>query len=153
MSIFDRDTFEKVEAIKSQAEAEISKIARLPVRVHLEVIELDNVTDKVVDEMLQAIADALWMNMSDYKSKNRSRNKVDLRGVAVLLLKKYYPSLTWAEIGNRMERHHTTTINAYETASQLLETRDEVFCMKYSEAHRAVVKHLNDKNINEKDKN
>jgi chromosomal replication initiation ATPase DnaA len=94
---------------------------------------------KYPEQMMRIIADALDTNLYYYQTKGRKREIVELRFVAALLLRNYYPTITLKQIAMLFGgQDHTSVINAIKKGRGLLHVKDELFSYKYDLATQAV---------------
>lgn len=89
--------------------------------------------------MMHVIALALDMNPECYRMKTRVRDVVEMRFIASLLLRQYFPALTLQQIGGYFGgQDHTSVINGISRAYNLIYVRDISFTKKYNAATRSV---------------
>jgi chromosomal replication initiation ATPase DnaA len=94
---------------------------------------------KSPDKMLEVIAAASHMQYDYFKTKTRKREIVELRFMAALLLRKYYPNITLKEIARLYGgQDHTSVMNGLARANELLDINDPVFTYKYQNAVYAI---------------
>lgn len=94
---------------------------------------------KSPDKMLEVIAMASQMNYEYFQAKTRKREIVELRFLASLLLRKYYPNITLKQIAQLYGgQDHTSVMNGLSRANELLDINDPVFTYKYLNAINAV---------------
>ena len=92
-----------------------------------------------VQELMGVIAKSLEQTMDDYFGGNQ-RRYVDLRCIATMFIRKYYPNMTLKIIGEYMGgQDHTTVLHSGQRAAALLETNEYVFTKKYGIALKAVI--------------
>ena len=100
--------------------------------------------------MLHVIALALDMNPECYRMRTRVRHIVELRFVASIMLRQYFPALTLQQIGGYFGgQDHTSVINGISRAHELIYIKDASFIKKYSAAMRAITSWLG-RNIQER---
>lgn len=89
--------------------------------------------------MLHVIALALDMNPECYRMKTRVREVVELRFIASILLRQYFPALTLQQIGGYFGgQDHTSVINGISRGYNLIYVRDIAFTKKYNAATKSV---------------
>ncbi len=94
---------------------------------------------KSPDKMLQVIASTLQMEYGYFQTKTRKREIVELRFLASLLLRRYYPNITLKQIAQLYGgQDHTSVMNGLARANELLDINDPVFCFKYLSAVTAI---------------
>ena len=99
---------------------------------------------KSPDKMLEVIAAASHLDYNYFKTKTRKREIVELRFLAALLLRKYYPNITLKEIARLYGgQDHTSVMNGLARANELLDINDPVFTYKYHNAVSAVNQWIN----------
>ncbi len=85
--------------------------------------------------MLHVIALALDMNPECYRMKTRVRNIVEMRFIASIFMRQYFPALTLQQIAAYFGgQDHSSVINGISRAYELLHTRDTQFVAKYNTA-------------------
>jgi chromosomal replication initiation ATPase DnaA len=90
---------------------------------------------KTPSRMLHVIALALDMDPECYRWKKRDRNIVELRFLAGMLLRRYFPALTLQQIANYFGgQDHTSVIHGISKAHSLIYVRDPAFVKKYNAA-------------------
>ena len=95
--------------------------------------------NKTPDQMLQIIAGASQMDLHTFTTKTRKREIVELRFLASLLLRKYYPGITLKQIAVLYGgQDHTSVMNGLARANDLLDINDPVFTYKYLNAVTAI---------------
>lgn len=94
---------------------------------------------KSPDKMLQVIANTLHMEYNYFQTKTRKREIVELRFLASLLLRRYYPNITLKQIAQLYGgQDHTSVMNGLSRANELLDINDPVFSFKYLSAITAI---------------
>lgn len=89
--------------------------------------------------MLHVIALALDMNPECYRMKTRIRNVVEMRFIASVFLRQYFPALTLQQIAAYFGgQDHSSVINGITRAYNLLHIRDAQFLAKYNAALKSV---------------
>lgn len=100
---------------------------------------------KSPDKMLEIIAAASQLDYNYFKAKTRKREIVELRFLAALLLRKYYPNITLKEIARLYGgQDHTSVMNGLTRANELLDINDPVFTYKYQNAVNAINRWINE---------
>lgn len=95
--------------------------------------------NRTPQRMLHVIALALDMNPECYRWRTRVRHIVEMRFIASILLRQYFPALTLQQIGAHFGgQDHTSVINGISRAHELIYIKDASFFKKYSAATRAV---------------
>jgi chromosomal replication initiation ATPase DnaA len=73
------------------------------------------------------------------QNETRVRNIVELRFIASIMLRRYFPALTLQQIGAYFGgQDHTSVINAISRAHNLIYVRDSGFIKKYNTAINSV---------------
>jgi chromosomal replication initiation ATPase DnaA len=94
---------------------------------------------KSPDKMLEIIAGAAQMDHQLFSMKTRKREVVELRFLASLLLRKYYPGITLKQIAQLYGgQDHTSVMNGLARANDLLDINDPVFTYRYLTAVTAI---------------
>lgn len=94
---------------------------------------------KSPDKMLEIIAAAAQMDHQLFTTKTRKREVVELRFLASLLLRKYYPGITLKQIAALYGgQDHTSVMNGLARANDLLDINDPVFTYRYLTAVNAI---------------
>jgi len=89
--------------------------------------------NRTPQRLLHVIALALDMNPECYRTRSRVRSIVELRFLASLLLRRYFPALTLQQIGAYFGgQDHTSVINGISRANELIYVRDASFVKKYN---------------------
>lgn len=89
--------------------------------------------------MLHVIALALDMNPELYRKKNRARDIVDMRFIASVMLRQFFPALTLQQIAAYFGgQDHTSVMNGISRAHSLIYARDNSFTSKYNTALKSV---------------
>lgn len=89
--------------------------------------------------MLHVIALALDMNPEGYRMKTRVRSIVEMRFIASVFLRQYFPALTLQQIAAYFGgQDHSSVINGISRAYALIHTRDSQFLTKYNTALKSV---------------
>lgn len=105
------------------------------------VIVKDLVT---IDEILAVTCQVLGINVKDLQEAARTRIVSDARSVFC-----YYSRLLTSnihqDIGDRMNKDHTSSISANRLAEDLLDTRDELMISKINIVGKALKKLMNEK--------
>lgn len=92
-------------------------------------------TRKSPEQMLQIIAGALNMSIACFQDRTRNRNVVEMRFLAALLLRRFYPGITLKQIALLFGgQDHTSVMNALIRANDLLDIHDTLFTSKYNKA-------------------
>jgi len=113
-------------------------------RVTLVLCPSDN-PRKTPEQLLWVVAQALKMSPENYYIKNRKREIVELRFVAALLLRRYFPAITLKQIALLFGgQDHTSVMNALTRAQNLLYTQDPAFTNQYDHAYNKVHQWIND---------
>lgn len=116
--------------ITRAAEQQIA--TRTGMRVTLVLCPSDNAR-KGPEQMLRTLANALNVSMECFRAKVRQRNIVELRFLAALLLRRYYPNITLKQIALLFGgQDHTSVMNALIRANDLLDIKDLVFTRKHN---------------------
>lgn len=103
-----------------------------------------NPAKKSHDRMLRIIAYALAMPMSGYANRTRETKFQELRKVAAVLSRWYFPDVTLKDLGRLFGgMDHTSVISAISKAYDLLSVSDESFTRKFNKAHNEVLFYLN----------
>lgn len=93
--------------------------------------------------MLHVIAMALDMSPEAYKMKTRVRNVVELRFIATLFLRQYFPALTLQQIAAYFGgQDHSSVINGLSRAYNLIYIQDAEFLKKYNAVLKSVTSWL-----------
>ena len=91
------------------------------------------------EHMLHLVANTLHLGYENFMAKTRKREIVEMRFIAALLLRRFYPQVTLKQIGSFFGgQDHTSVINGISRAYNLLETNDIIFCTKYNNALNTV---------------
>lgn len=94
---------------------------------------------KCPEKMLEVIAYTLQMDYTYFTTKTRKREIVEMRFLASLLLRKYYPNITLKQIAQLYGgQDHTSVMNGLSRANELLDINDPVFSFKYLSAMTAI---------------
>jgi chromosomal replication initiation ATPase DnaA len=94
---------------------------------------------KSPEMMLQVIAAALHTDYKYFTTKTRKREIVELRFLASLLLRRYYPGLTLKQIAQLYGgQDHTSVMNGLARGNDLLDIKDPVFTYRYLHAVNAI---------------
>lgn len=94
--------------------------------------------------MMHVIALALDMNPECYRMKTRVRSVVEMRFIASMFLRQYFPALTLQQIAAYFGgQDHSSVINGISRAYSLLHIRDTQFVAKHNAALTAVTNWLN----------
>jgi chromosomal replication initiation ATPase DnaA len=113
-------------------------------RVTLVLCPSDNPL-KSPEQMLRVVARSLNTSPEVFQEKNRKRQVVEVRFVAALLLRYYYPTITLKQIGLLFGgQDHTSIMNALTRAQNLLYTNDVVFTAQYKHALNTVNQWINE---------
>jgi chromosomal replication initiation ATPase DnaA len=91
-----------------------------------------NPTPVTHQQLLDIVAQALGMQMRDYKTESRARPSVELRFLGAMMLQIYFPGIKVVEIARLFDKDHTTVISGLQRGLDLLEIRDEGFTHKYN---------------------
>ncbi len=90
-------------------------------------------------EVLEVIALSLNMSTDCYKMKIRTRDIVEMRFIAALLLRMHFPRFTLTQVAALFGgQDHTSIMNGIDRARQLLYIGDEKFTEKYNKAEAMV---------------
>ena len=90
---------------------------------------------KTPSRMLHVIALALDMDPECSRWKKRDRNIVEMRFLAGMLLRRYFPALTLTQIANYFGgQDHTSVMHGISKAHNLIYVRDPAFVKKYNAA-------------------
>lgn len=128
--------------ITRAAEQEIKN--KTGMRVTLVLCPSDN-PRKNPEQMLQVIARSLNASPDVFRERNRSRRVVEVRFVAALLLRYYYPTITLKQIALLFGgQDHTSVMNAISKGQNLLYTSDVIFTTQYNHAQKTVNQWLNE---------
>jgi chromosomal replication initiator protein len=129
-------TYTEARHITRAAEQQIR--TRTGMRVTLVLCPSEN-PRKSPEQMLCVVARALGLLPDVFREKNRNRKVVEVRFVAALLLRYYYPTITLKQIGLLFGgQDHTSIINAISRGQNLLYTSDLVFTAQYNNAQNTV---------------
>src|ERR1700743_1232021 len=91
------------------------------------------------EEMLEIIAMALDKDPKDYKRKIRTRDIVEMRFIAALLLRMHFTRFNLTQGAALFGgQDHTSIMNGIERARQLLYIGDDKFTEKYNKAEAMV---------------
>jgi hypothetical protein len=94
---------------------------------------------KTPDQMLRIIAITLNMDPKSYGIKSRRQNFTELRFIAALFLRRYFPGITLHQVAGLFGgQDHSSVINGMRRAQSLLQTRDPKFIKKYTLVLRAI---------------
>jgi len=111
---------------------------RTGMRANLLLCPVEN-TLKTPRQMLQVIAIALNMSPDCYAMKSRIRNIVELRFIAALLLRSYFPKITLHQVAILFGgQDHSSIISGVARAHNLIYTGDERFIAKYNTVLKSV---------------
>ncbi|GAA4465128.1 hypothetical protein GCM10023093_16780 [Nemorincola caseinilytica] len=95
--------------------------------------------NRTPQRMMHVIALALDMNPECYRWRTRVRHIVEMRFIASMMLRQYFPALTLQQIGAHFGgQDHTSVINGISRAHELIYVKDASFLKKYSAASKAV---------------
>ncbi|HYD20505.1 MAG TPA: helix-turn-helix domain-containing protein [Flavipsychrobacter sp.] len=95
--------------------------------------------NKHPEQMLEVIAAATQMDHQLFKLKTRKREVVELRFLASLLLRKYYPGITLKQIAQLYGgQDHTSVMNGLARGNDLLDIKDPIFTYRYLNAMNAI---------------
>lgn len=90
--------------------------------------------------LMGLVARALGMTMDDYFGGKR-RRYADLRCLACIFIKKYYPETPLKLIAKAIgQADHTSVLYYQERAENYLHTKEEVFVKKYETVVKAIMK-------------
>lgn len=137
-----------INTIIAQAEREI--LAQTGLRIKLitinELLENEDPATVAIShiKVLELIANSMGLLYSDYSNSNRRKRFVMLRQIGVMLLRQYYPSITYEAIGTLYKQDHSSVINQHNVGDNLLQTQDELFCSYYNNALSAITQFLNE---------
>jgi Bacterial dnaA protein helix-turn-helix len=108
-------------------------------RVSLVVGPVDGSAFKTPEQMMQVIAVALDMSPACYMMRSRSREIVELRFIAAMLIRMHLPYVTLQQIASLFGgQDHSSIISGLTRAYNLIHTGDLRFVKKYNTACRAV---------------
>ena len=84
------------------------------------------------EQLLMVIAASLNMDITDYKTKCRLKQFVDLRFIGAHLLCQYFPGITLQQITVFFGgQHHTSILNGLDRVKRLIAAGDPRFMSKY----------------------
>ena len=100
-------------------------------------------TDETPGQMLKIIAMTLGMSPDCYRMKTRTRDIVELRFIAALLLRMHFPRFTLNQIAVLFGgQDHSSILSGIARAHSLIYTGDASFTGKYNNVLKTVNKWL-----------
>jgi chromosomal replication initiation ATPase DnaA len=94
---------------------------------------------KTPKQFLNIIAASMGMHPDCFKIKGRSRDVVELRFLAALLLRRYFPDIRLKQIAALFGgQDHTSVMNALTRANDLLYINDLAFTTKYNNTIKTI---------------
>lgn len=127
-----------VNIVTTRAEQEILQMTGT--RYRLMVLPVLDAEEGIYPEgMLNVVANALGMTMSDYFNPSREREYAELRMIGCKMLSTYFPSLSQKKITQLLgSKDHTMVIYYLRTAEERIASNDERFNIKHLQAIKAV---------------
>jgi chromosomal replication initiation ATPase DnaA len=94
---------------------------------------------KTPKQFLNIIASSIGMHPDCFKIKGRARDIVELRFLAALLLRRYFPDIRLKQIAALFGgQDHTSVMNALKRANDLLYINDLAFTTKYNNTIKTI---------------
>lgn len=119
-------------------DAELNIEAETGLKLKLQIRPADT-TALTPEGVLGIIAQSLGIEAKMFKSPSKKKRFAYMRFIGAVLLKKYIPKITHADIGELMgDRDSSTITNATKTSQELLDGGDQEYIMMFTKASNAV---------------
>jgi chromosomal replication initiation ATPase DnaA len=93
------------------------------------------------EEMMGVIAQSLKCTIDDYYNLSRDRKYIDLRCIAAVFTKKYFPHISFKQTAVMFGlKDHSTIWNYGKRAEAYLYTNEETFMEKYNRVLKEITK-------------
>lgn len=134
----------KVEQVYKEAAGYVEGLVQEQTGLSVQVLQYPNEKANTTPlRMLHVIALTLDLSPECYRLKTRIRPIVEMRFIASVLLRQYFPGLTLQQIAKYFGgQDHSSVINAISRANELIYVRDAPFMKKYNKVMNTVTKWL-----------
>lgn len=130
------DQLNQAHNIMAECEEKIYLETGLKIRLNM-----SKATQQVIkpEEILVVVAQSLGMRMEDYTKPTKKTAVVNLRFLAALFIRQYWPKYPSKDIGKLFGgQDHTTILSGLKTGANYLDTGNEQFTTKYNIVKEAV---------------